>query len=91
MTLAGSRCIPIVAGAMAPKDRTQKPRLRPEDKPGIADPVLRAKALEHLADWSTRPNPINDPHRERRALKDFDVRRDIDGTPDEVQEGRERL
>jgi len=25
----------------------------------------------------------------RRVLQDFDVRRDIDGTPKEVQEGRE--
>lgn len=27
----------------------------------------------------------------RRALEDFDVRRDIDGTPDEVRQGRERI
>ena len=27
----------------------------------------------------------------RRVLQGFDVRRDIDGTPKEVQEGRERL
>jgi Arc/MetJ family transcription regulator len=27
----------------------------------------------------------------RRVLRGFDVRRDIDGTPEEVQEGRERL
>lgn len=27
----------------------------------------------------------------RRVLQDFDVRRDIDGTPEEVREGRERL
>jgi Arc/MetJ family transcription regulator len=27
----------------------------------------------------------------RRVLHGFDVRRDIDGTPQEVQEGRERL
>jgi Arc/MetJ family transcription regulator len=27
----------------------------------------------------------------RRALQGFDVRRDIDGTPEEVQRGRERL
>ena len=26
----------------------------------------------------------------RRALQGFDVRRDVDGTPEEVQEGRER-
>lgn len=27
----------------------------------------------------------------RRVLRGFDVRRDIDGTPEEVREGRERL
>jgi Arc/MetJ family transcription regulator len=27
----------------------------------------------------------------RRVLKGLDVRRDIDGTPEEVREGRERL
>jgi Arc/MetJ family transcription regulator len=27
----------------------------------------------------------------RRVLKGFDVRRDVDGTPEEVREGRERL
>jgi Arc/MetJ family transcription regulator len=27
----------------------------------------------------------------RRMLRGFDVRRDIDGTPEEVREGRERL
>jgi Arc/MetJ family transcription regulator len=27
----------------------------------------------------------------RRVLQGFDVRRDIDGTPEEVREGRERL
>ena len=27
----------------------------------------------------------------RRALLGFDVRRDIDGTPEEIREGRERL
>jgi Arc/MetJ family transcription regulator len=27
----------------------------------------------------------------RRMLRGFDVRRDIDGTPDEIREGRERL
>lgn len=27
----------------------------------------------------------------RRVLHGFDVRRDIDGTPEEVREGRERL
>lgn len=27
----------------------------------------------------------------RRVLRGFDVRRDIDGTPDGVREGRERL
>jgi Arc/MetJ family transcription regulator len=27
----------------------------------------------------------------RRVLSEFDVRRDIDGTPKEVREGRERL
>jgi Arc/MetJ family transcription regulator len=27
----------------------------------------------------------------RRVLSGFDVRRDIDGTPEEVREGRERL
>jgi len=27
----------------------------------------------------------------RRVLRSFDVRRDIDGTPEEVREGRERL
>lgn len=27
----------------------------------------------------------------RRVLQGFDVRRDIDGTPQEVREGRERL
>jgi Arc/MetJ family transcription regulator len=27
----------------------------------------------------------------RHVLRDFDVRRDIDGTPREVREGRERL
>lgn len=27
----------------------------------------------------------------RRALRGFDVRRDVDGTPEEVQEGRERF
>lgn len=27
----------------------------------------------------------------RRVLRGFDVRRDIDGTPEDVREGRERL
>lgn len=27
----------------------------------------------------------------RRVLRGFDVRRDIDGTPEEVREGRERV
>jgi Arc/MetJ family transcription regulator len=27
----------------------------------------------------------------RRVLSDFDVRRDVDGTPAEVQEGRQRF
>jgi Arc/MetJ family transcription regulator len=27
----------------------------------------------------------------RRVLRGFDVRRDVDGTPEEVREGRERL
>lgn len=27
----------------------------------------------------------------RRVFRDFDVRRDIDGTPQEVREGRERF